>query len=191
MSFRLLHVCTGNICRSPIAEHLTRAGLQERLGERAHAFEIASAGTMGFTGESMEPFALTTLRGLGQDGSAFRARELNAALVEGADLVLGATREHRAAAVVLHPRASRWTFTLREFDRLVSAADLTDLPADPVDRARAVVAAAAAQRGLVRADRPEDDDVTDPYRGPEAGFVACGALLHETLRRPLDALAGR
>ncbi len=190
-SFRVLHVCTGNICRSPMAEHLMRAGLRDRLGPEADAFEIGSAGTWGHAGAPMEPFALTTLQGLGHDGSAFRARELTAPLVEGADLVLGATREHRAAAVVLHPRASRWTFTLREFDRLVSAVDLAEIPAgDRVERARALVTAAAAQRGLVRPDRPEDDDVTDPYQGPESGFTACGALVHQSLQRMLDALAG-
>jgi len=57
VSFRVLHVCTGNICRSPMAEHLMRAGLQQRLGGGAAAFEVASAGTMGFAGEPMQPYA--------------------------------------------------------------------------------------------------------------------------------------
>jgi protein-tyrosine phosphatase len=190
VTFRVLHVCTGNICRSPMAEHLMREGLRQRLGPAADAFVVESAGTWGQTGQPMEPYALSTLEAYDVDGSAFRARELVAAHVVGADLVLGATREHRAAAVVLHPKAAARAFTLREFDRLLGGIDASELPTgDPVERARAMVRAAAAQRGLVRPERPEDDDVTDPYRGPEAGFTACGVLVHAALQRPLDLLA--
>ncbi|MCW2498766.1 MAG: etp, partial [Frankiales bacterium] len=141
MTFRVLHVCTGNICRSPMAEHLMREGLRQRLGDRADAFVIESAGTWGHTGSAMEPFALSTLAALGHDGSAFQARELVAEHVAAADLVLGATREHRAAAVVLQPRAAKRTFTLREFDRLLSVVDPDGLPADPEARAKALVEA--------------------------------------------------
>ena len=189
--FRVLHVCTGNICRSPMAEALMRAGLEERLGERAAAFEVVSAGTMGFEGSGMEPFALATLTGLGVDGSAFRARELLRDHVESADLVLAATREHRAAAVVLHPRASSRTFTVRELDRLSAQVDPAELPTgDLVERGRALVRAVASKRGLVPPASPRDDDVEDPYRGPEAGFRTTAALLQASLQRPLDLLAG-
>jgi protein-tyrosine phosphatase len=191
VSFRVLHVCTGNICRSPMAEHLMREGLRQRLGAGAEVFVIDSAGTWGHTGSPMEPFALSTLAGLGQDGSAFEARELVAEHVAAADLVLCATREHRAAAVVLQPRAAKRTFTLREFDRLLSLVDPAGLPTgDREARARAVVEAAAAQRGLVPPDEPSDDDLADPYQGPESGFVTCGRMVQETLRRPLELLAG-
>jgi protein-tyrosine phosphatase len=176
---RVLVVCTGNICRSPMAEHLLRAGLSER------DVLVASAGTHGLVGEGMQPHALDVLRERGVDGSGFRARRLEAHHVEDADLVLTATREHRAAAVTLAPRAVRKTFTLREFDRLLSVADLT-AAAD----GSALVAAAAAHRGLVRPDKPGDDDITDPYGGPRAGYVTCADLLEATLARPLAALAG-
>ena len=190
MSFNVLHVCTGNICRSPMAECLTRHGLQQRLGEAASAFEVRSAGTMGFTGDSMQPFALSTLRARGVDGSAFVARALHPADIEWADLVLVATRQHRAAAVEMSPRAARRTFTLRELDRLLSLVDPATLPTDPEDRARALVVAAAGNRGLVRPDRPEDDDLDDPYTGPESGFVVCADLVDRSLQRLLDLIAG-
>jgi protein-tyrosine phosphatase len=188
--FRVLHVCTGNICRSPMAELLMREGLRHRLGEGARVFSVESAGTWGHTGSPLEPFAQSTLAGLGVDASAFRARELVAEHVVSADLVLTATREHRAAAVVLHPRAARRTFTVREFDRLLSAVDPTGLPADPEERARALVPLAARQRGLVRADRPEDDDVEDPYGGPAAGYPPTARLIESALLRWLDLVAG-
>jgi protein-tyrosine phosphatase len=190
MTFRILHVCTGNICRSPMAERLTRAGLERRLGPDADRFLVESAGTWGHSGSPMEPHALSTLASYGIDGADFRARELVAEHVVGADLVLGATREHRAAAVVLHPRAASRTFTLREFARLVSAVEPAQLTADDVvERARALVRAAAGRRGLVPPDSPSDDDLVDPYQGPERGFAACGELVTSTLQRPLDLIA--
>ena len=189
-SFRVLHVCTGNICRSPMAERLTRAGLEQRLGADAGRFVVESAGTWGHSGSSMESFAAATLKSYGLDGTDFRARELVAEHVAGADLVLGATREHRAAAVVLHPRAASRTFTLREFARLVSAVEPAQLTAaDPVERARELVRAAAGRRGLVPPDTPRDDDLADPYQGPENGFTVCGDLVQAGLQRPLDLIA--
>jgi protein-tyrosine phosphatase len=189
-SFRVLHVCTGNICRSPMAEHLMRAGLQKRLGDDADRFVVESAGTWGHTGSPMEGYALSTLASYDVDGAAFAARELVAEHVVAADLVLGATREHRAAAVVLHPRAAARTFTLREFARLAAAVDPAGLPGgDPVGRAQALVRAVAAQRGLVPPEHPRDDDLDDPYQAPASAFDSCGALVHATLQGPLDLLA--
>lgn len=189
--FRVLHVCTGNICRSPLAEHLMRAGLLARLGDQADRFVIESAGTWGHSGSPMEAHALSTLASYDVDGTGFAARELVAEHVVAADLVLAATREHRAAAVLLHPRAAARTFTLREFARLAASVDAASLPAgDPVARARALVAAAAAHRGLVPPDRSRDDDVDDPYQAPVSAFAACGALVHATLQGPLDLLGG-
>ena len=189
--FRILVVCTGNICRSPMAEHLLREGLRARLGAAADEFVVASAGTFGLAEHPMEQFAQDTLRDHhGIDGSAFRAKALADFMVSGADLILTATRDHRAAAVTLHPQAARKTFTIREFDRLLSVVDPETLPeGNPTERARAVVVAAAAQRGLVRPDKPGDDDITDPYRGPLHGYVSCATLLHTSLQRPLDLLA--
>jgi protein-tyrosine phosphatase len=191
--FRVLHVCTGNICRSPMAEHLMRDLLAAGWPEQADRFEIRSAGTWGHTGAPMEPFALSTLAGLGVDGSAFRARELGREHVESADLVLTATREHRSASVVLHPRAAARTFTLREFARLTAGVDPAELPAgDAVERARALVRAAAARRGMAPPASPGDDDLTDPYQGPASGFAACADRVSALLRGPVSLLvAGR
>ena len=190
-TFNVLHVCTGNICRSPMAEHLMREGLRRRLGERAGGFRVGSGGTWGLTGSPMEPHALTTLASYAVDGAAFRARELTSAQVAGADLVLAAAREHRAAAVVLQPRAAARTFTLREFNRLTALVDPATLPAgDPVERARALVRAANGNRGLASPGRPRDDDLEDPYRAPAAAFAVCAELVEALLQGPLDLLAG-
>src|SRR5674536_371885 len=56
--FSILFVCTGNICRSPVAEYLTQAALSIRLGPAAGQVLVTSAGTWGHEGAAMEPFAL-------------------------------------------------------------------------------------------------------------------------------------
>lgn len=187
--FRVLHVCTGNICRSPMAEHLMRRMLAEGWPEQADRFQVESAGTWGHVGSPMEAHALSTLGAHGVDGTGFRARELVAEHVVGADLVLAATREHRAAAVVLYPRAAARTFTLREFARLTDGLDPAALPdGDAVERAVALVRAAAGRRGLVPPARPSDDDLADPYHAPPAAFAACADLVTASLQGPLALL---
>ena len=193
-SFRILHVCTGNICRSPMAERLTLLGLRERVGPQAARFVVTSAGTWGHEGSGMELAALQVLAELGVDGRAFRARELAPDHVIGADLVLGATREHRAQVVTLVPAAAGRTFTLREFSRAAAAvAPGSDgWPDDPVARARAVVVATAGSRGRVPPEHPgDDDDVVDPYGAPLTAFRHCARIIAEALVPAIDALAGR
>ena len=191
MTFRVLHVCTGNLCRSPMAEHLMRAQLDQRLGSDAERFVVESAGTRPRSGAPMPDHALTTLKGRGLDGSAFRACGLVPEQVAAADLVLAAAREHRGAAVVLAPRQSARSFTLLEFARLAAAVDPALLPqGDPVERARELVRLAATQRGLVRAARPEDDDIPDPYRGPERVFVEAADLAERAVAVICERIAG-
>lgn len=192
--FRILHVCTGNICRSPMAERLTRAGLEDRLDAHASRFSVTSAGTWGHEGSGMELAALQALDELGVDGRDFRARELLVEHIRRADLVLGATREHRAQVVTAVPEALPRTFTLREFARtaaaVVGGAEEDSWPADPVHRAHAVVVATAARRGSVPASLPGDDDVPDPYGAPLPAFRRCATTIAEALVPALDALAG-
>src|SRR6266487_4367262 len=104
-AFRVLVVCAGNVCRSPLAERLIRARLAAALGGGAERFLVASAGTEAVAGTPMDQRAAAVARSLGADPDGFRAQPVSADLVAGADLVLTATREHRAAVVRLHPPA--------------------------------------------------------------------------------------
>ncbi len=189
-AFTVLCVCTGNICRSPLMERLFAAGLRNRLGRVPPDLEVRSAGTWGLEGSEMEPFAATALRALGGDDTGFLARELAAEMVAEADLVLCATREHRAASVAMVPRAAAWTFTVREFDRLCSLLAAADLPSGPLpERAAALTRAAAGQRGRIRPDSPHDDDLPDPIGAPASVFATSAGQIEAALRRPLDLLA--
>ena len=92
----MLVVCTGNTCRSPMAEHLLRA----------RGVEASSAGTdVAMPGEPMAGHALVALAERGIDGSAHRARRLTKELVEQADAVLALTAAHGDAVRALVPDA--------------------------------------------------------------------------------------
>lgn len=173
--FRVLVVCTGNICRSPAVERLLAAGLGAAYrgrdaGGLAPAIEIGSAGTGALVGYPMPDEMAEMVAAQGVDPRGFEARQLVPALVQQADLVLALTRRHRSAIVEMVPSAVRRTFTLRELARLVADVDPATLPganATTADRIRTLVPLAASRRGLM-AHRPVDDDVVDPYRGDAA-----------------------
>src|SRR3954452_10171685 len=192
--FRLLFVCTGNLCRSPFARFHTRALLEMRLGPRwASWFDVASGGTGAVVGAEMHPLSRAQLGPLAThpDVAAFRARQLPARDVEMADLVLTASRAHRSAVLELEPRALRRTFTMREFTRLLTALDPTDhaaLPADPRERAHALVAAALAQRGQGAPVDPEDDAIPDPVQGTVEDHAEAARRIHAAVRPLVDAI---
>ena len=189
---RILFVCTGNICRSPMGQMMLGSRMRSALGDdAARLVEVTSAGTRGLVGHAIEPDAVAALDELGVVPEEFAARELARDIVEQQDLVLTATREHRAAAVSMLPRASRTTFTIREFARLLDAVDVRtgDVEVrDPVARARALIDAAASQRGYVRAPSPADDDVADPYRRSIDAFRVAARQIDEATQLIADRL---
>ncbi|MDR8414599.1 hypothetical protein MTP10_38465 [Nonomuraea sp. 3-1Str] len=179
-AFRILFVCTGNLCRSPLAERLARAAL-------GPAFEVGSAGTRAVPGRPMPGNAVRVLLLLGGDPSGFVSRPLTAPLVAGADLVLAATAAHRAAAVALHLPAAPRTFTIAEFGALAGEVPVEEVARerDPARRARTLVDQAASLRGLVRVDAP---DIPDPYGRSRWAYRAAGRRIAEALAVPLRLL---
>ncbi|QNO38089.1 low molecular weight phosphatase family protein [Protaetiibacter sp. SSC-01] len=172
--FRVLFVCTGNICRSPQAERLLVAELARRgLGD---ATEVSSAGVAALVGNPMDPQAAAHTIGHGGNPGDHSARQVDASMIDAADLVLTMERTHRAAVVRMVPRASRYAFTLPEFVRL--AVDLRDSgEAGQVgksfgvpERMRWLVPEVAAQRGVSLPTAPEHDEVEDPYRRSEETY---------------------
>ena len=178
----MLLVCTGNICRSALAERLGRAYLAEALGERAAEVRLVSAGVGAVVGSGMHPDSALVLRGLGGDPDGFRARQLVDDMAIDADLTLTMTRAHRREVHAVAPRALCRTFTLRE------AADLLQLVGDDVElhgenlaeHARTLVRAMGAARSR-RQGGPEDD-IPDPIGQPvevhqEVGEAVAAALV--------------
>jgi len=155
MPFSILFVCTGNICRSPLAERLLHARLGAAVGDRRDSFVVRSAGTHGWEGSDMDPAAAAELVRLGGSPRDFRGRQLTAELIAAADLVLTATRAHRRIVLGELPEALRRTFTICEFAHLVEGPSEAE-----VDTAAGLVARAASRRGSATLD---DYDIADPY----------------------------
>ncbi|MFG3494832.1 protein-tyrosine-phosphatase [Streptomyces sp. NPDC047928] len=193
-TFRILHVSTGNVCRSPITERLTRHALRDRLGDPLGGLIVESAGTWGHEGAPMEANAETVLADFGADATGFVGRELLDEHVIRADLVLTATRDHRAQVISMGHSAGLRTFTLKEFTRLVRAIDPATLPDAEVHgvvvRARALVHAAAALRGWLLAPSAEADEVNDPYGAPITFFRSIGDEIQQALDPVVTALTG-
>jgi protein-tyrosine phosphatase len=93
LTYRILTVCTGNICRSPLAEYALREAVEaEGL---AGEVEITSAGTTGWeSGNPIDPRAGALLREQGIDPSAHRARRMERDELDRADLVLALDHDH-------------------------------------------------------------------------------------------------
>lgn len=183
-SLTILTVCTGNICRSPLAEVLLRRALEPR-GVRVH-----SAGTHALVGHGMPEPALELAAQHGADpavAGAHQARYLVEPLLADADLVLTMAREHRSHVVKMMPSMLRRTFTVREFARLASTLDTEAARAaaaeqggTAAERFGAVLRAVNDQRGLTPAS-PDDDDVIDPYRRSRDTYALSGSQLTPAL----------
>lgn len=192
-TYRILMVCTGNICRSPFMERLFVARLRAGLSEADVArFDVRSAGTWGLVDHPMEPAALTTLESRGGEASDFVGRALAVEMIEQADLILTATRDHRGVVVTELPRAASRTLTLREFARLLGPVTPEQITAeagtDPVDRFRAIARAAFGNRGLVPLADPADDDVGDPFHRAQADYDRAAVEMDTALAVPINLL---
>ncbi len=156
-NFSILVVCLGNLCRSPLAEHLLRQRLAEHLGAGAAGVVVSSAGVRARVGRGMDKFAEAELRRLGCDAGGFQARQFTPEQAFSAALVLTATRDLRSQILQEAPQALKRTFTLRELATLVASGRLSS--DDDSGGAAALVARAAAWRGSARLG---DYDVADP-----------------------------
>ena len=107
----ILFVCTGNVCRSPMAEGIFRHAVQGRGGYR-----VMSAGLGAVEGQPPSPYAVQAVRELGIDIASQRSRMLTPELVQQADYIFGMTHSHIDTVMLLYPHAAEKAFLLREFD---------------------------------------------------------------------------
>ncbi|MGE0220849.1 low molecular weight phosphatase family protein [Mycolicibacterium sp.] len=160
----LLFVCTGNICRSPLAERLAAAySVQLDIP----GLTTSSAGTRAVIAHPMHKNAALVLESLGGEPADFAARQLTSRIAAAADLILTMTRAHRDSVLELAPQKLRSTYTLTEAAQLASktaATALSDLP---------------ALRPQINADAAPD--IPDPIGQSEEVFIEVGTRIAELL----------
>lgn len=136
--------CTGNICRSPMAEGLLRAAPERHLG--ADAPPVSSAGVSGLHGTGATPNAIAVAAERGVDVAAHRVRILTRSLLADADVVACMARRHREEVVDLDPAVADRAFTIAELVRPLEAAaagrSVADRLADLTEPLAAAIAGA-------------------------------------------------
>lgn len=198
--FTVLLVCSGNLCRSPIAQQVLRSRLAQLPG-----IKLLSAGTAADPRTMMPDQAVSLSISLGGDPRDHTPRLLEAEQISEAGLVLAMAREHRRSVVSLLPRASRFTFTLREFARLAGAVtdeEFTQVTEQGSDDTSARLATAVRLVATYRGMLPPvldvtDDDIVDPFGRDDSGYqLAAEQLMPATevvaayLRRAATESAG-
>ncbi|CAN5537338.1 hypothetical protein BH24ACT4_BH24ACT4_06590 [soil metagenome] len=189
-------ICTGNQCRSPMADVLFRDGLARRgVDGRVSSAGLISEGGPA-PGGSVRAMAK---RGLDLEGH--RSTPLEADAVVTADLIVGMTREHVREAVVLVPEAFERAFTLRELVRraedvgppadlgpvVVPGGPTTGMGAPGLEPLSAWLSRLSAGRRATDliGDDPADD-VTDPMGRSRRFYERTAAEIEDLVTRFLD-----
>jgi protein-tyrosine phosphatase len=177
--FSVLHVCTGNICRSPMSERI----LDGLTGD--DVFNHGAGTSSWHEGEDMQPFSARELEDRGYEAGGHGARHLTRAHVAASDLILVATTGHLGFIAEHYPEAAGKTFLVRTFGRVAEdAAD--ELPDGDVNtRGKALVALAE----LRRADYDETD-LSDPWGMSRAVYATIADQLEAALKPVAIALEG-
>ena len=115
----MLFVCSGNICRSPMAEAIARHYAESR----DRALEVQSAGTLGIEDAPADPHAVTVCSEIDVDLSAHRSQGMSPALVQWADWIPVMTLAHARTVRDWFPEAEDKVVLLGSFGGLMEIAD--------------------------------------------------------------------
>ena len=107
----ILFVCTGNTCRSPMAEAL----MKEIAEEKGLDIKVKSAGTFALDGQEASEEAIQVMEEEGIDISNHRANIIHRNLVEEADLILTMSRSHKQQLLSKYDFIKGKVFTLKEY----------------------------------------------------------------------------
>ena len=176
---RILVVCTGNICRSPMAE----AFLRREAADAGLDVQVASVGVRAVTGPA-DPQARRTMAARGIAIDDHRARQFHPVDATSADVVVAMERAHVIEIVAEAPSALGHTFTLPELVRLGST--VGPRTGRSLDDWLVAVAAQREPAAMLRSDPA--DEVEDPYGRGRRAFNRCADQLDELCAAAMDLL---
>ncbi|MEL7567319.1 MAG: low molecular weight protein arginine phosphatase [Dehalobacterium sp.] len=110
----ILFVCTGNTCRSSMAEAITKQKLKEAKID-PDRIRVISAGTGAFDGSPAAPNAVDVLKEKGIDLTCHRSKRINPQMLKDVDYIFTMTVIQKQQVLFIHPEGSEKTFTLKEF----------------------------------------------------------------------------
>ncbi len=186
----ILFVCTGNTCRSPLAEGMFR----QLAKARGYAVEIRSAGVHAVDGQPISQHSSTILEQKGIT-ETLTSSALNESVMAWADLILTMTMNHKAAIIQQYPEAVEKVYTLKEYvgtdanhqdvieerDRLLSELQMKQALSEPISQEE-------AERFYALQAKLPDPDVADPFGGSIADYESCAQEIEGLLYQLVDHL---
>ncbi|WP_371743645.1 hypothetical protein [Herbiconiux sp. SALV-R1] len=181
----LLFVCTGNICRSPLAEKVLRSRLNADAA--APRFQVMSAGLHAVVGSPMDTIPATIAARAGADPE-HAGTQISRSHVEVSSLIITMTRDQLDELVLEYPIAMKRTFTLTEIVRILEELP-SEVPAPGSAPSRTIFDVATdASRSRSLLTKRGTIDVEDPFRRSLATHERVGAQIIDLTNRLADAL---
>ncbi|MDK8181566.1 low molecular weight protein arginine phosphatase [Paenibacillus sp. UMB4589-SE434] len=188
---RILFVCTGNTCRSPMAESM----LRHLAHERGLDVEVRSAGVSAWGDAPMSEHARSVLEKWKMSNEAFHSQGLASSTVAWADLILTLTLGHKQHVLQRYPQAADKVYTLKEYVSTDEGALMAQ------EQMHALIAELQLKLAMGEQPTPEEmrllnqlqqqapgTDIADPYGGSLEQYVQTAEDIKESLQLLLDKL---